>query len=110
MSRSNDSSDRIPHALWRYGLAVVSVTVALLITKSLERYTDITPLFYAAILISAWFGGRGPGLLAVFFATVAVDYYFIEPLYTFRPDLKQLGFLFVFGLLALVTSWMGAKR
>ena len=110
MSGSDDSSGRMLRALWRYGLAIFSVTVALLITKSLERYTDITPLFYAAILISAWFGGRGPGLLAVFLATVALDYYFIEPLYTFRPDLKQLGFLVVFGLLALVTSWMGAKR
>ena len=39
--------------LWRYGLAVLTVAVALVITKSLERYTDITPLFYAAIVVSA---------------------------------------------------------
>lgn len=110
MSSFDGSSNRILHELWRYGLAVLTVTVALLITKSLERYTDITPLFYAAILVSAWFAGRGPGLLAVVLATVALDYYFIEPLYTLRPDLKQLGFLLVFGLLALFTSWMGSKR
>ena len=56
--------------LSRYGLAVVTVAVALLITSSLESYTDITPLFYAAIVVSAWFGGMGPGLLAVVLATV----------------------------------------
>ena len=96
--------------VWRYGIAVVTVGAALLITKSLEQYTDITPLFYAAIVVSAWFGGMGPGLLAVVLATVALDYYFIPPLYTLRPDLKQISFLLVFGILAVLTSWMSAKR
>ena len=96
--------------LWRYGFAVLTVTAALVITKSLEQYTDITPLFYAAIVISAWFGGMGPGLVAVALATVALDYYFVPPLYTLRPDLKQISFLVVFGFLAVLTSWMSAKR
>jgi C4-dicarboxylate-specific signal transduction histidine kinase len=96
--------------LWRYALAVATVAVALAITKSLEQYTDITPLFYAAIVVSAWFGGMGPGLLAVALATVAIDYYFVAPLYTLRPELKQISFLVVFGLLAALTSWMSSKR
>jgi C4-dicarboxylate-specific signal transduction histidine kinase len=96
--------------VWRYGLAVLSVAVALIITRSLQHYTDVTPLFYAAVVISAWFGGRGPGLLAVVLATVSLDYYFLAPLYTLRPDVKQISFLAVFGLLAFLTSWMSAKR
>ena len=96
--------------LWRYGFAVLTVAAALVITKSLEQYTDITPLFYAAIVISAWFGGMGPGLVAVALATVALDYYFVPPLYTLRPDLKQISFLIGFGFLAILTSWMSAKR
>lgn len=96
--------------LWRYGLAVVTVAVALLITKALVRYTDVTPLFYAAIVVSAWFGGRGPGLLAVALSTLAIDFYFVEPLYTLRLGGKSLTFLLVFGLLAVVTSWMSSKR
>jgi two-component system, LuxR family, sensor kinase FixL len=96
--------------LWRYGLAVVTVAVALILTKSLEYYTDITPLFYAAIVISAWFGGRGPGLLAVALSTVAIDYYLVEPLYTLSLGAKRISFLVVFGFLAVVTSWMSSKR
>ena len=96
--------------VWRYGLAVALVGVALIITKSLEQYTDITPLFYAAIVISAWFGGMGPGLLSVALATIAIDYYFVAPLYTLRPELKQVSFLVVFGVLAILTSWMSTKR
>lgn len=96
--------------LWRYGLAVVSVAVALIITKSLETYTDITPLFYAAIVVSAWFGGRGPGLVAVALSTLAIDYYLVEPLYTLSLGTKRITFLIVFGILAVVTSWMSSKR
>ena len=96
--------------IWRYGLAVVSVAAALLITLSLEQYTDITPLFYAAIVVTAWYGGRGPGLVAVLLATVALDYFFIAPLYTLTPTLKQASFLLVFGMLALVTSWLSSTR
>ena len=96
--------------VWRYGLAVITVAAALVITRSLERYTDITPLFYAAVVISAWFGGMGPGLVAVALATMAIDYYLVPPLYTLRPDLKQISFLVAFGFLAILTSWMSAKR
>ena len=96
--------------VWRYGLAVITVTVALIVTKSLEQYTDITPLFYAAIVISAWFGGRGPGLLSVALATLAIDYFLVEPLYTLRLGPKPISFLIVFGFLAVLTSWMSSKR
>ena len=94
----------------RYGLAVVSVAVALVITRSLEQYTDITPLFYAAIVISAWFGGMGPGLLAVVLSEVAIDYYFVKPYYTLGLGQKGISFLVVFGFLAMLTSWMSSQR
>jgi signal transduction histidine kinase len=96
--------------VWRYVLAVVTVGTALLITRSLEPYTDITPLFYAAIVVTAWFGGRGPGLLAVVLSGLAIDYYFVPPLYTFGLGSKSISFLVVFGILALLTSWMSTKR
>jgi len=96
--------------LWRYGLPVVSVAVALIITKSLEEYTDVTPLFFAAIVISAWFGGRGPGLLAVVLGTITIDYFLVAPLYTLGLGAKPISFFIVFGVLAVVTSWMSSKR
>jgi C4-dicarboxylate-specific signal transduction histidine kinase len=96
--------------VWRYGLALVTVAAALLITSSMQQYTDITPLFYAAIVVTAWFGGRGPGLLAVVLAELSIDYYFVEPLYTLRLGPKHISFLVVFGFLAMLTSWMSSKR
>ena len=96
--------------IWRYGLALVSVALALIITSSLQYYTDITPLFYAAIIITAWFGGMGPGLVAVVLAALSIDYYFVEPLYTLGLGPKHISFLVVFGVLAVLTSWMSNKR
>lgn len=96
--------------MWRYCLAVVTVAAALLITRWLEPYTDITPLFYAAIVVSAWFGGRGPGLLAVVLSGLAIDFFFVPPLYTLGLGSKSISFLVVFGILAVLTSWMSSKR
>lgn len=101
---------RIGHIVWRYSLAVISVATALLITRTLEQYTDITPLFYAAIIVSAWFGGMGPGLLAVALSTIGIDYFLVEPLYTLGLGVKPISFLLTFGVLAFVTSFMSARR
>jgi C4-dicarboxylate-specific signal transduction histidine kinase len=96
--------------VWRYGLAVISVAAALVLTILLEQYTDITPLFYAAIVVSAWFGGMGPGLLAVVLSELAIDYYLVPPFYTLGLGPKPISFMVVFGVLAMFTSWMSTKR
>jgi len=96
--------------VWRYCLAVITVAAALVLTIWLEKYTDITPLFYAAIVISAWFGGMGPGLLAVVLSELAIDYYFVPPFYSLRLGPKPISFMVVFGVLAMLTSWMSSKR
>ena len=73
--------------VWRYGLAVVTVqAMALLVTRSLEQYTDITPLFYAAVVVSAWFGGLRARTSGCGFSGVAIDYFFVAPLYTLGWD------------------------
>lgn len=100
----------IRRIVWRYSLAVISVGLALVITRLLEQYTDITPLFYAAIIVSGWFGGIGPGLLAVAISAVSIDYFFVAPLYTLGLGAKPLSFLLTFGVLAVVTSGMSARR
>jgi C4-dicarboxylate-specific signal transduction histidine kinase len=96
--------------VWRYGFAVITVAAALALTRLLVHYTDITPLFYAAIVVSAWFGGMGPGFLAVVLSELSIDYYFVEPLYTLGLGPKPISFLVVFGCLAVLTSWMSSKR
>jgi PAS domain S-box-containing protein len=102
---------RVLHAVWQYGFAVVSVAVALGITNSLERYTTLrTPLFYIAIIISAWFGGLGPGLLAVALSTLAVDYYFAPRGETSVLSIDNWPFILLFSLSGLVACWITVQR
>jgi hypothetical protein len=52
-------------------LAFVSVAGALLLTQALHSVFP-TPLFFAAIVVSTWFGGMVSGLLAVALAGILV--------------------------------------
>jgi signal transduction histidine kinase len=112
MFKSDSLVNRIPQAVSHYGLAIVSVVIALGITLSLEPYNTLrTPWFYAAILITAWFGGIGPGLLAVAMATLALGYYFgLPPHRTQAAEGVDLPLLLSFSLLAFLITWVSAKR
>src|SRR5262249_6250942 len=52
----------------------------------------------------AWYGGRGPGLLAAVLAVVAIDFYFRPHVFTVEFTLQDLFDLGIFALAALVTG------
>ena len=83
-----------PSAAARYGVAVLSVVLFVAI-KLLLAQTSIPQspflLFSAAVMVAAWFGGLGPGLLATALATAAGDYLFWSPFGSFTgPNLNAL--------------------
>lgn len=66
----------------RYGVAVVAPIVALLLKLALQPlFQEGTPflLFFSAVLISAWLGGLGAGLLATLLAALLSNYFFLAP-------------------------------
>jgi PAS domain S-box-containing protein len=68
--------------LLRYGIAVLAVGMALLVKLLLDPLiVQGTPflLIFGTIMISAWYGGLGPGLLATFTGGLAADYLFLQP-------------------------------
>jgi PAS domain S-box-containing protein len=93
----------------RYGLAVASVAIAVIATLPWAS-TLVSPLFFLAVILSAWLGGSGPGLLAAVLATLAIDYFFLLPRYTLNAEPANLAQLFVFLLSAAVVSGMSAVR
>jgi PAS domain S-box-containing protein len=98
-------------AVARYALAVACVTVALTVTALLLPNSFFTPLFFLAIIISSWFGGMGPGLLAALLSTLSIAYFFITPLYTFNFKPAHIPQLLVFFIsAALVSSWSTVRR
>ncbi len=76
------------HSRWRllrYGVAVLAVAGALnlklLLVPWLERESPF-PFFLAAVMVSAWYGGLKPGLLATVLSVPVIDFFFLEPIYT----------------------------
>ncbi len=72
--------------LLRYGVAAAAVAVSLglkLLLTTIEREKSPFIFFLASVLVSAWYGGRGPGLLATALSIPLIDFFFLEPVYTF---------------------------
>src|SRR5260370_3516970 len=66
----------------RYGVAVLSVVGAALLTSAIAPlFTCRAPVipFTLAVMLSAWYGGLGPGLVATILGFFAVDYFFFPP-------------------------------
>jgi signal transduction histidine kinase len=104
-------------ALGRYGLAVVLSLVALGVTLLLAPYIQSTRfiVFFAALALSAWYGGLGPGLLTAVFAVAAIDYYLIPPLASFRPQdpaglVPLAAFVFVAALISSLSQSLQTAR
>ena len=96
--------------VFKCGLAVLSVAVAVLLTSLLEHLIATIPLFYAAVIVSSWYGGRWSGLLSVLLATLAVDYYFVPPSHRFTLSIATIPYLGSFALLALIVSFLSTAR
>ena len=96
----------------RYGVALVSVTVALgialLESRSGMRHQMSTLLF--GIAFAAWYGGLGPAIVAVVYASVAYDYFFTEPIHSLATSPEDLPDYALFVLFSLLVGWFGAIR
>ena len=64
----------------RYLAAVLSVIAALMFTLSARSLfaTTAYSLFLAAVMLTSWYGGLTPGLLAILFSLLALDRYFMS--------------------------------
>ena len=99
--------------LLNYGVATLSVTTALVIARFLEIRLVSAPvsLFLCAILFSAWFGGVGPGLLAVVLSHLAFDYYFVTPIHSLAVNTQEIPRVVLFSLSTIfVLSLSAAQR
>ncbi|HXG20859.1 MAG TPA: ATP-binding protein [Methylomirabilota bacterium] len=96
----------------RYGVASALVAAALFLTFLLHSLLDppVFSVFFAAVMISAWYGGLGPGLLATLLAVLAIDIAFLSSPET--PALNPQSFLrlTLFALVALLISSLTAAR
>jgi K+-sensing histidine kinase KdpD len=106
---------REPHS-WpvRYGAAVVVTGLALVLQELLYRWVkegpNATPflIFFGAVMIGAWFGGLGPGLLATALSAMLSWYLFLYPQNSIVIDRFGQGLrlvIFVLEGVLIIRSW-----
>jgi signal transduction histidine kinase len=95
-----------------YGAAVLAFIASLLITKALWPLLDpaSTPLFFAAVMVAAFYGGLGPGLLTTVLSTWAIDFFFTPPLNTLDFTVGNVARAGMFMLVAIIISSLNATR
>src|SRR5271155_2464903 len=104
-----------------YAIAVLSVAIATVLVELLTVFLHTEPiasLMISAVMFAAWFGGFGPGLLAIALAVLAIHYYVAPPSnsFTLKNGLFSLGVaelprLILFSIAALfVTILTSAQR
>ena len=106
-------SSSIRTTLLRYSLAVVSVAIALginlfLFSRKIEGVEF--PIFLIAIALTVWYAGTKPAILALILSTLAFDYYFTQPYYSFYITWADVPYYVMFILFALLITWFSGIR
>ena len=106
---------RIPPArapILRYGVAVLSTALALIPTILLADVSESRlALFGVAVMVSAWYGGWKPGLVATSFALTIIAYFSLAGQHA--PEQMRIAILrlSLFSFLAILICWLnGALR
>jgi PAS domain S-box-containing protein len=105
---------RLPPRAGPYGGAIGLVVLAALLRLSLgPLWGEDVPalLFYPVVVLSAWYGGLGPGLVTTALSGLAISYYWLRPQYSFAvSDLNDLLGLTIFLAIGLLISILNDRQ
>ena len=111
MSKSDLGLRRVSPAVQRYGLSILSVAICTAVTFPLQEFGVRVSLFFPAVLLATWFGGTGPGLLAVLLSILSINFFFTEPFFAFEFSVRDIPTTVAFLFSALViSSWSSARK
>lgn len=92
----------------RYGLPVAAYALILLISLGFQRFfsfrLDLTTLVIVLMIVTAWYGGRGPGLVITLLFEITIIYFTGGPV-TWRLAFQTLNRLVLFVSLVLFAGY-----
>ena len=96
------------HSVTRYAVAMLSVGLATALTLGFWRWLEQNRslLFIAAVMVSALYGGLGPGLVASAASALASAFFLLEPAYSFDIGFDDFVRLLVFVAVGTIVSWL----
>lgn len=94
-----------------YGTAVLSVAVAILLSDWVVPDGQYAfPIFYGAVMVSGWYGGLGPGLLATALSALAGVFLFLPVQYSLALAFNEAVHTTVFMVVALLITLLNEAR
>jgi len=112
MAHRDPSSPTPMPTILRYGIAVLSVAIAIGLDLLLLRHFEavLTPFLFA-VAATVWYAGIRPGVLAIVLSVLSLNYFFLHSFFSFSPisyaDLVYLAFC---TFCALAVGWVSAVR
>lgn len=113
MDRSNIQEPNIQPVFRRYGLAILSVAIALgcALFLASHNFQEVEfPLFLFAMALVAWYQGTGPAILALLLSSIVFNYFFTEPFHTLYVTRTEVPYYLMFILFASLVTWFSAVR
>jgi PAS domain S-box-containing protein len=100
-----------PSRFWSYGVAVLLSTAALIISQWLIPHIGYPgTLFLCVVVVSAWYGGVGPCLLATALSVLTFHYYFQQPIHALGPKPPEMPRLLMFIVANLLIGLLSAAQ
>jgi len=94
-----------------YLVAALSVDVAVIVTLKLGTVIKHSAtLFFCSVMFSSWYGGLWTGFFSASLSVVALDYYFIPPLYALGLGPEEVPDMIAFVATASFISWLNAGQ
>ncbi len=112
MARSNPLLwPKLP-AIWSYWIAVASVAAALIVSRWPILHLQDAPvsLFLCAVILTAWFGGVWPGLVATALSALAFYYYFLPSIHSLHAKPEEIPRLVIFMTSALFVGLLSVAQ
>ncbi|MEP1059277.1 MULTISPECIES: ATP-binding protein [Cyanophyceae] len=105
---------RLLRSQWlRYAVSVLTVFTAWLLTQLFSTWAIVAPISLLAcliaVLLSAWYGGVGAGLLATGTSALVYSYYFLNPVESLASSGDNAVALGLFGVSGTLTSLLCGK-
>ena len=104
--------ERLTH-FQRYGLAVLSVAVAMAAALLLQHFhfrDAAVPLLLFAGALSSWYGGPGPAALTILLSLMGFAYFFVPPIYSLRVAPSELPYFIIVASFTSLISWFATIR
>src|SRR6267143_6861293 len=106
MAHRDPSSPTPMPTILRYGIAVLSVAIAIGLDFFLLRHFEVklTPFLFA-VAVTVWYAGTWPGGLAIVLSVLSLNYFLLDSFFSFSPISADLVYLTFCTFCALAVGW-----